>query len=92
MRKKVADDEAQGEVFMCYSQFVGIDDPARERVLPVDEDNHKKAQEEIERISKLFARFSSGDRKKDMNKWVIRPGFRRHSRPSLRVAPFKLYR
>nr|WP_275548058.1 NYN domain-containing protein [Xanthomonas arboricola] len=23
---------------------------------------------------------------------VIRPGFRRHSRPSLRVAPFKLYR
>ncbi|WP_274510206.1 N-6 DNA methylase [Xanthomonas campestris] len=72
MRKKVADDEAQGEVFMCYSQFVGIDDPARERVLPVDEDNHKKAQEEIERISKLFARFSSGDRKKDMNKWVVK--------------------
>ncbi|MEQ7762127.1 VirB3 family type IV secretion system protein, partial [Xanthomonas hortorum] len=23
---------------------------------------------------------------------MIRPGFRRHSRPSLRVAPFKLYR
>ncbi|KLC03315.1 hypothetical protein TB9_22580 [Xanthomonas perforans] len=23
---------------------------------------------------------------------VIRPGFRRHSRPSLRVAPFELYR
>ncbi|WP_199435633.1 hypothetical protein [Xanthomonas oryzae] len=23
---------------------------------------------------------------------LIRPGFRRHSRPSLRVAPFKLYR
>ncbi|PPU93211.1 hypothetical protein XpopCFBP1817_11150 [Xanthomonas populi] len=26
------------------------------------------------------------------NKTLIRPGFLRHSRPSLRVAPFKLYR
>ncbi|KAB0511460.1 hypothetical protein F7R02_26130, partial [Xanthomonas cissicola] len=30
----------------------------------------------------------------DQERWqaLIRPGFRRHSRPSLRVAPFKLYR
>ncbi|KAB0522449.1 hypothetical protein F7R02_24700 [Xanthomonas cissicola] len=29
---------------------------------------------------------------KEPRAMMIRPGFRRHSRPSLRVAPFKLYR
>ncbi|MDM7578528.1 diguanylate cyclase, partial [Xanthomonas fragariae] len=40
----------------------------------------------------LVARFGGEEFCLLVSGLVIRPGFRRHSRPSLRVAPFKLYR
>lgn len=71
LRKRHDEPEMQGDVFMYYSQYVGVDDPSRERVLPVDEDNHRAAQEEIERIGGLLARFMSGVRTGDVAPWVV---------------------
>jgi len=71
LRKRHDEPEVQGDVFMYYSQYVGVDDPSRERVLPIDEDNHRAAQDEIEHISRLLAAFMSGARTGEVAPWVV---------------------
>jgi type I restriction enzyme M protein len=39
--------EEQPPVFMHYCTMVGIDDPARQRTLPIDAINREKALQEI---------------------------------------------
>lgn len=53
--------EAQGPVFMYACRYVGIDDPKRQRVLPVDRTNRAEANKEIQEASALFAAFLKGD-------------------------------
>jgi type I restriction enzyme M protein len=51
----------QGAVFMFPCRYVGIDDPARRRTMPIDLENRKNAVDEIERVVKLYAAFKRGD-------------------------------
>lgn len=39
--------ERQGDVFMYPCRYVGIDDPSRRRVMPIDRENRRLANEEI---------------------------------------------
>lgn len=71
LRKRLDEPEVQGDVFMYYSQYIGVDDPSRERVLPIDEDNHRAAQEEISRIADLFSSFSDGVRSGGVAPYVV---------------------
>jgi type I restriction enzyme M protein len=50
----------QGSVFMYPCRFVGIDDPARRRILPIDKENRHKAAEEIENVVAAYATFKNG--------------------------------
>ena len=60
LEKKVSDDEFQPDVFMYYCSWVGVDDPARTRILPVDAENRERARKEIEEVSSLYRAFQSG--------------------------------
>ncbi|WP_462406690.1 N-6 DNA methylase [Gracilibacillus sp. Marseille-QA3620] len=53
--------EQQSSVFMYPCRYVGIDDPARQRVLPIDRENRIKADEEIETVNRLYTSFLNGD-------------------------------
>ncbi|MEQ7758399.1 recombinase family protein, partial [Xanthomonas hortorum] len=43
-------------------------------------------------VAKVVLESMQDQKAPGLQRKLIRPGFRRHSRPSLRVAPFKLYR
>lgn len=62
-------DEEQGAVFMHYCTVVGLDDPARQRVLPVDRENRERALEEVRTIGALFDAFMAGD--PAAKKWTV---------------------
>ncbi|MBR0670494.1 N-6 DNA methylase [Neoroseomonas soli] len=53
--------DRQGPVFMYACRYVGIDDPARKRTLPVDRLNRQRAREEIAECAHLFRLFEAGD-------------------------------
>jgi type I restriction enzyme M protein len=53
--------ERQGAVFMFPCRFVGIDDPARRRVMPIDRENRASATAEIERVVEMYTAFKRGD-------------------------------
>lgn len=61
LTKKHTENESQPSIFMYPCVFVGIDDPARARTLPIDAHNKKKAKEEIEDISHEYQKFISGN-------------------------------
>ncbi|MEU0269850.1 N-6 DNA methylase [Nocardioides sp. NPDC006303] len=61
LEKKTSPTEEQPAVFMYYCSWVGIDDPSRARILPVDAENREKAREEIERVNALYRSFQAGE-------------------------------
>ncbi|MFI6037091.1 N-6 DNA methylase [Streptomyces sp. NPDC051315] len=61
LQKKNFPEEEQRPIFMYYCTRVGIDEVARQRVLPVDELNRKAAEQEIEEVGKLYRAFLNGD-------------------------------
>jgi len=61
LEKKSSEDEAQPDVFMYYCSYVGVDDPSRARILPIDAQNRERAREEIERVTALYKAFQAGE-------------------------------
>lgn len=61
LEKRQSLDESQPDVFMFYCSSVGIDDPSRQRILPIDEYNRKSAAEEIKAVTALYRAFQLGD-------------------------------
>lgn len=61
LEKRKSEDQEQTPVFMYACRYVGIDDPKRQRVLPVDRKNREAANKEIAEASKLFKAFLAGD-------------------------------
>jgi type I restriction enzyme M protein len=51
----------QGDVFMYPCRFVGIDDPARRRVMPIDRENRRLANEEIVHAVACYQAFLKGE-------------------------------
>lgn len=60
LEKRASANQNQPSVFMYYCTAVGVDDAPRQRVLPVDEENRRKAQSEIAQVSALFDAFHNG--------------------------------
>ncbi|MGC8339731.1 N-6 DNA methylase [Cronobacter sakazakii] len=60
LSKKYSEEETQPDVFMYPCIYVGIDDPARSRTLPIDAYNKQKAQEEIAYVVKQYNEFQNG--------------------------------
>lgn len=63
--------DVQPDVFMRYCTVVGLDDPSRKRVLPIDKVNRKRALAEVEEIGKAYELFLAGDAA--AKKWTV-PG------------------
>ena len=61
LEKKSSEQEVQPDVFMYYCSWVGIDDPSRQRILPVDAENRERASQEIKAVTTLYRAFQSGD-------------------------------
>lgn len=53
--------QEQPSVFMYPCQYVGIDDPSRQRVLPIDRENRRLAEQEIETVLSAYELFLQGD-------------------------------
>lgn len=70
-RRKPGELAHQGPVFMYACRFVGIDDPNRERTLPIDRINRVEADKEIKAVASLFSDFCSG--KTIDPQWIV-PG------------------
>jgi type I restriction enzyme M protein len=60
LQKKHHSEEEQTPVFMYYCTRVGIDEVARQRVLPIDEENRRAAEAEIEEVGRLYRDFLNG--------------------------------
>ena len=69
LEKKVSEDEVQPDVFMYYCSHVGIDDPSRQRILPVDEQNRQLAIDEIADVTALYRSFQLGE--PSAGKWTV---------------------
>jgi type I restriction enzyme M protein len=61
LEKRDSADEVQPDVFMYYCSWVGIDDPSRQRILPIDEENRRRASAEIEEVASLYQAFQKGE-------------------------------
>ena len=61
---------AQPPVFMCGCQYVGNDDPKRQRWMPGDEALRAKALEEVEMVVREFRRFLAG---KGASQYIVQP-------------------
>lgn len=60
-KKSVGTEAAQSSaVFMYPCRYIGLDDPARQRTLPIDHINRKKALEEIETVDREYDLFLQG--------------------------------
>ncbi|UZE51146.1 N-6 DNA methylase [Rhodopseudomonas sp. P2A-2r] len=67
-KRKIADGaqvqvqvQEQPPVFMYACRYVGIDDPKRQRVLPIDRKNRDAANKEISDVTALFNAFLEGN-------------------------------
>ncbi|MGW0212115.1 N-6 DNA methylase [Streptomyces sp. NPDC003233] len=69
LQKKNFPEEEQRPVFMYYCTRVGIDEVARQRVLPIDELNRKAAEEETDKVATLYRAFLSGD--SAASDWIV---------------------
>lgn len=71
-KKAAGTDAAQSSaVFMYPCRYVGLDDPARQRTLPVDRINRKKAIDEIETVDREYDLFLQGKGSPD---YIVSPG------------------
>jgi type I restriction enzyme M protein len=61
LKKKEVPTEEQADVFMWYCTAVGIDDSARQRVLPEDAANKQRAIDEIAAVVEAFKKSQVGD-------------------------------
>lgn len=61
LEKKMTEHEKQPDVFMYYCSWVGVDDPSRQRILPIDAENREQARQEIERVTALYRAFQAGE-------------------------------
>lgn len=59
LRKK-AQGEEQGDVFMWYCEYVGVDDSSRQRQLSADEKKRNLAEREVDLVVKAFHDFRHG--------------------------------
>ena len=59
-KRDPAEKQEQGPVFRYACRYVGIDDPERQRTLPIDAVNRVKAKEEIAVVSGLYKHFREG--------------------------------
>lgn len=50
----------QPAVFMYGCQYVGVDDPSRQRILPIDRVNRDEATKEIQRVATEYTDFLAG--------------------------------
>jgi type I restriction enzyme M protein len=71
LQKKNFPEEEQPPVFMYYCTRVGIDEVARQRVLPIDEVNRRAAEEETEEVARLYRAYLNGDAA--AADWVVSP-------------------
>ena len=71
LQKKNTPSETQPPVFMSYTRKVGIDDPARRRILPIDKENREIAQQEIDEITNNYRAFLKGE--KIAKQWTVQP-------------------
>lgn len=69
LQKKNFPEEEQPPVFMYYCTRVGIDEVARQRVLPIDELNRRAAEQETEEVARLYHAFLSG--KETPENWIV---------------------
>ena len=69
--KRQSASEEQPPVFMHYCTVVGLDDPARQRVLPIDRENRERARAEVSAIGDLFDAFMAGNDAAE--KWTVPP-------------------
>ena len=53
-------DQEQPPVFMYPCKYVGVDDSARQRTLPIDKINREKARDEIEQVLSQYTLFQDG--------------------------------
>lgn len=53
--------QGQSSVFMYGCQYVGIDDPSRQRTLPIDKVNRVEASKEIQRVVAKYTDFLAGN-------------------------------
>jgi len=54
-------EQQQPSVFMYGCEWVGIDDPARQRAMPIDKINRAKATDEIRHVVALYESFLQGN-------------------------------
>lgn len=69
LEKKIDKSVVQPSVFMYYCTQVGVDDPSRQRILPVDEENRLLATDEITEVVRLYRAFQAGDA--EAAKWSV---------------------
>lgn len=60
LEKRSEGDDSQPAVFMYYCTAVGVDDAARQRTLPIDLENRRRANEEIDQLDALYDAFLGG--------------------------------
>ena len=53
--------QEQGPIFKYACRFIGVDDPKRQRTLPVDVVNRRMAKEEVEFVAALYRKFINGE-------------------------------
>lgn len=68
LSKKCSGDDIQPSVFMYPCRYVGIDDPSRQRTLPIDKIMREKAKEEISFVIKEYTRYLEG---KGNKKYIV---------------------
>lgn len=61
----------QGPVFMYACQYVGIDDPQRQRTLPIDRINRERANEEVAEVVRLYGAFCAGNN--SVAQYIVQP-------------------
>ncbi|MDQ3131543.1 MAG: N-6 DNA methylase [Acidobacteriota bacterium] len=62
--------QSQPCVFMYGCEYVGIDDPARQRTLPIDRENREAARKELETVESEYFDFLSGQ---GNSKYIVSP-------------------
>lgn len=59
-KREPGTNQEQGPVFKYACRYVGVDDPKRQRTLPIDVENRRRAKLEIETVSSLYRDFIAG--------------------------------
>ena len=71
LEKRSSATQTQPAIFMYYCKAVGVDDPPRQRVLPVDETNRRLAADEIREVARLYDAYCNG--RPEARDWTVDP-------------------